>query len=41
MFLRAARAKALARVFVAEAGQFIAAVDAVAISCDGGSLNGY
>ena len=41
MFLRTARAKALASVFVAEAGQFVAAVDTVAISCDGGSFNGH
>jgi hypothetical protein len=34
VFLRAVRAKSFAGVFVAEAGQFVAAVDTVAISCE-------
>lgn len=41
MVLRTVRTKGLAGVFVAEAGQFVAAVDTVAISCDGGGLNGH
>jgi hypothetical protein len=34
MFLGTTRAKCLTGIFVAQAGEFIAAVDAVAISCD-------